>query len=267
MSYRRGSTGPDVVALQTKLKAAGFNPGEIDGVFGGATEAAVLAYQRSAGLLADGVAGPRTSRALGLLDGVAAAAPASVVAEMTVEIASRMLPGAAIGTINQNLPIVLDALRSADVADKPMVLMALATIRAETASFRPISEGISRFNTSPGGRPFDLYDNRRDLGNNGPPDGDRYHGRGFIQLTGRANYAEHGLAIGLGDRLLADPDEANEPEVAAALLASFLKRKERPIKEALLDGELRTARRLVNGGSHGLDAFTEAYRTGERLLA
>ena len=36
-----------------------------------------------------------------------------------------------------------------------MVLMALATIRAETESFEPISEGKSKFNTSPGGRPFD----------------------------------------------------------------------------------------------------------------
>jgi peptidoglycan L-alanyl-D-glutamate endopeptidase CwlK len=34
-----------------------------------------------------------------------------------------------------------------------MILMALGTIRAETASFEPISEGQSRFNTSPGGHP------------------------------------------------------------------------------------------------------------------
>ena len=87
-----------------------------------------------------------------------------------------------------------------------------------------------------------------------------------MQLTGRSNYDEHGRAIGLRDRLVADPDEANEPTTAAALLASFLKRKERAIKEALVEDDLRQARRLVNGGSHGLDAFTAAYRTGESLL-
>ncbi len=54
--------------------------------------------------------------------------------------------------------------------------------------------------------------------------------------------------------------------LAARLLASFLKAKERPIKEALLDSDLRTARRLVNGGSHGLDRFTDCYRRGDRLL-
>ena len=66
-----------------------------------------------------------------------------------------------------------------------MILMALATICAETGSFLPISEGQSHFNTSPGGHPFDLYDSRADLGNLGPPDGERFKGRGFIQLTGR----------------------------------------------------------------------------------
>jgi len=262
MSLRRGSSGREVAALQDKLKAAGFNPGTIDGIFGGGTEAAVLAFQRSAGLLADGIAGPRTVGALGLGDGV----PATVTGSMSVEIASRMLPAASLATVKRNLPLVLQALESAGVADKPMVLMALATIRAETDGFMPIPEGISRFNTSPGGKPFDLYDHRSDLGNLGPPDGERYRGRGFVQLTGRSNYDEHGRAIGLRDRLVADPDEANEPTTAAALLASFLKRKERAIKEALVEDDLRQARRLVNGGSHGLDAFTAAYRTGESLL-
>src|SRR5688572_30493801 len=65
-SLRLLSTGPDVVALQKALLAAGFNPGEVDGSFGGGTEAALIAFQRSEGLLDDGVAGPKTAKALGL---------------------------------------------------------------------------------------------------------------------------------------------------------------------------------------------------------
>ena len=61
---RRGSTGPEVSRLQARLKERGFNPGQVDGDFGGGTEAAVLAFQKSAGLLADGIAGPRTLAAL-----------------------------------------------------------------------------------------------------------------------------------------------------------------------------------------------------------
>jgi peptidoglycan L-alanyl-D-glutamate endopeptidase CwlK len=151
-----------------------------------------------------------------------------------------------------------------NLADKPMVLMALASIRAETESFEPISEGKSRFNTSPDGHPFDLYDNRRDLGNQGPPDGERYRGRGFIQLTGRDNYEKHGQAIGRD--LVNDPGLANDPQIAAKLLASFLKNKERAIKEALLENDLKQARKLVNGGSHGLDRFADAYAIGNRLI-
>jgi peptidoglycan L-alanyl-D-glutamate endopeptidase CwlK len=264
MTLRRGSTGPEVTALQKGLAAAGFSPGAIDGSFGGGTEAALLAFQRSEGLLADGIAGPRTLAALGLPDGDGRAAAST--GAVTVEVASRMLPSATVATIKQNLPVVLQGLGAVGLGDDTMVLMALATIRAETASFVPISEGVSRFNTSPGGRPFDLYDNRKDLGNLGPPDGERYKGRGFVQLTGRTNYGDHGRAVGLGDKLLADPDEANEPATAAALLASFLKRRERPIKEALLAGDLATARRLVNGGSHGLDEFKKAYTTGRELV-
>ena len=61
-----GSNGPQVVKLQKKLQKAGFNPGDTDGDFGPATQAAILAYQKSEGMLADGVAGPRTLEALGL---------------------------------------------------------------------------------------------------------------------------------------------------------------------------------------------------------
>ena len=64
---REGSSGSEVAKLQAQLQEVGFNPGRIDGSFGPATEAAVLAFQKSVGLLADGIAGPRTLGALGLV--------------------------------------------------------------------------------------------------------------------------------------------------------------------------------------------------------
>jgi lysozyme len=57
---RRGERGEAVANLQRDLIRCGFQPGKPDGVFGYGTEAALIAYQKSAGLVADGIAGPKT---------------------------------------------------------------------------------------------------------------------------------------------------------------------------------------------------------------
>jgi len=264
-TLKEGASGPEVSQLQEKLKEQGFDPGAIDSKFGPGTEAAVIAFQKSEGLAADGIAGPQTMAKLGFA--VAPSAPLDDITDrVQVDEVSKMCPGAPLGNIKRFLPNVLGALRKFELGDKAMVLMAIATIRAETGRFEPLSEGRSRFNTSPNGHPFDLYDNRRDLGNQGRPDGNDFKGRGFVQLTGRANYQKFSEQLGLGDELVTNPGEANDPQTASDLLALFLKDKEARIREALSDGDLRTARKLVNGGSHGLDDFSESYKIGNALL-
>src|ERR1051326_2119245 len=52
----QGSSGPDVQDLQQKLKDLGFDPNVVDGNFGPGTKAAVIAFQQSQGLQADGKA-------------------------------------------------------------------------------------------------------------------------------------------------------------------------------------------------------------------
>ena len=59
-----GSAGPQVQLLQLALERAGASPGPTDGLFGQNTLRALRAFQRNAGLRADGVAGPATHRAL-----------------------------------------------------------------------------------------------------------------------------------------------------------------------------------------------------------
>ncbi len=263
MSLKFGDTGDQVVALQRALLTAHFDPGNIDGHFGNGTQAAVIAFQNSEGLLADGVVGGITATRLGLN---MPPDPVSVIPGFSVTVVSQMFPVTPIGNIKANLPIVLGALVDRDLTDKSMVLMALGTIRAETEIFLPIGEGQSRFNTSPNGPPFDLYDFRRDLGNNAVGDGGKFRGRGFVQLTGRSNYTFHGSAIGLGTGLVENPERANEPGIAARLLTSFLESKKLQIKQALLQNDLATARRLVNGGSNGLERFADAFKIGSRLV-
>ena len=256
-----GDSGDSVKALQQALLTAGFNPGAIDGNFGNGTEAAVLAFQRSEKFVPDGIVGPTTAAALHLAE--VPELPSAIPA-VTTQIVSQMFPSTPIGNISANLPTVLSALAAAELADQCMVLMALGTIRAETEAFKPLCEGESRFNTSPSGHPFDLYDNRKDLGNQGPPDGARYCGRGFVQLTGRLNYTRYSQEI--GQDLVNKPELANDPAIAAQLLARFLSDREDAIRHAITNNDLATARRLVNGGSNGLDRFTDAYQKGAALL-
>lgn len=252
-----GSSGPRVTELQQRLQQRGFDPGAVDGQFGPGTEAAVRAFQNSVGLSVDGQAGPNT---------IAALTMPSVTSNITLDMVAQMFPATPRVNIQFHLPFVLKALLDAALADKSMVLMALGTIRAETGSFLPIDEFESQFNTPPGGPPFALYDNRADLGNQGPPDGANFKGRGFVQLTGRANYTQFSNVIGLRDQLVQDPDLADDPDIAAKLLAAFLAAKENQIRQALQDNDLATARKLVNGGTHGLPEFTDAYQRGQGLV-
>lgn len=61
-----GSSGDDVTSLQTKLKRWGYYTGAIDGKFGAQTKKAVIYFQQKNGLVADGVVGPATAKAMGL---------------------------------------------------------------------------------------------------------------------------------------------------------------------------------------------------------
>lgn len=57
---------PLVRRLQRALKSAGFDPGKIDGEYGPHTLVAVVAFQASSKLIADGVVGPLTAKKLGV---------------------------------------------------------------------------------------------------------------------------------------------------------------------------------------------------------
>jgi len=268
---KRGSKGEDVRRVQQRLEKAGFSPGKIDGDFGRATELAVINFQQSEGLLADGIVGPKTLKALfknKIPPGIRVKAE-DITSKVTATLVSKLFHSSARvrKNIKKYLPSVLKALKEQKLTDKNMVLMALATIRAETGGFEPISEFKSKYNTSPGGHPFDLYDNRKDLGNRGKPDGENFKGRGFIQLTGRDNYTRYSKKLGLGNELVRNPEKANNPLIAARLLVLFLKDKELRIKDALLRKSYKEARRLVNGGSHGLKVFRDTFIKGERLLS
>jgi putative chitinase len=175
-------------------------------------------------------------------------------------------PATPLANIKTHLPSVLAGLRDKGLLDREMVLMALATIRAETEGFVPINEFVSKYNTDK--TPFDKYEPGTNvgkiLGNTQPGDGARFRGRGFVQLTGRYNYNQIGAQISAN--LIVTPALANDSTLAGLILAQFLLNKQDIIRAALSSGDLKAARKAVNGGTHGFDRFEDTYTRGDALL-
>jgi hypothetical protein len=248
-----GSNAPEVKILQEKLRQAGHAV-RVTAVFDEQTKLSVIAFQKSRGLVADGVVGEKTWSALD-------AAPLKILkcgdVSVSLENVFRMCPDSPRTNVEKYLPEILQNLEKRGLVREPVIKLAIATVYTETRSFVPLSEFQSKYNTAPGGIPFGLYDDRKDLGNRGNPDGERYRGRGFIQLTGRANYQTYGQALGVD--LVSQPDMANSPSIAAGVLCEYLKKREAQFARALEIDDFAKARKLVNGGTHGLDVFIASY--------
>ena len=142
-------------------------------------------------------------------------------------------------------PLLLAALAEQGIASDLVEVATAATIMVETGSFQPINEegGPDYFTR--------LYEHRADLGNVRPGDGALFHGRGFVQITGRDNYRVFGQKLGLD--LENNPDLALDPTVASRVLALFFRTHGVAAHAGLQDW--RGVRHSVNGGFNGWDLF------------
>jgi len=113
------------------------------------------------------------------------------------------------------------------------------------------------------------YEGRKDLGNTVPGDGRKFMGRGFVQITGRANYADWSKRLGID--LLANPQHTEQPSVAARILfegmeeGTFTGKK---LSDYILDGkaDYEGARRIVNGTDRKalIAGYAKAFETALR---
>ena len=94
-----------------------------------------------------------------------------------------------------------------------------------------------------------VYGGRSDLGNTEDGDGWKFHGRGLIQLTGRANYTVCGEALG---RPFAEtPEMVLDPENATMSAGWFWNKK--GLNSLADSGDVETMTKRINGGLNGLD--------------
>lgn len=89
----------------------------------------------------------------------------------------------------------------------------------------------------------------RRLGNTHPGDGERYKGRGFIQLTGKYNYQQAGDSLGLD--LLNHPELASRPDIAAIIAVWYWKTRVKPNVSNFKDTTLVT--KQINPSLNGLE--------------
>ena len=101
------------------------------------------------------------------------------------------------------------------------------------------------------------------MGNTAPGDGWKYRGRGLIQITGKTNYRDCGVVLGLD--LLSNPSLLEIPTNAAMSAGWFWSMNG---LNALADaGQFETLTRRINGGLNGLADRKDLLARATRLLA
>ena len=132
-------------------------------------------------------------------------------------------------------------LNEADKRRMPLKWLAyiFATAYLETAhTMQPVRE-------FGGPKYFKRYEGRRDLGNVTPGDGVKFHGRGYVQITGRRNYADWTNRLGID--LISQPDRTLERIIAMQIMFEGME-KGTFTGKALDDyTDYVSMRRIING--------------------
>jgi putative chitinase len=280
----QGSTGPDVRDLQHKLKAAGFDPNGVDGNFGPGTKAAVIAFQRSNGLQADGVVGPNTLAALqGLTGGGATTAgavgggtPAGSASAGGAAAAPGSAPGLNLAALTGKVPDAViaqipEAAAKFGITSNLRLAHFLAQCALESMNFTAVVENlnysaqrllqvfpkyfknvdVNAYARNPQKIGSRVYANRMGNGDEASGDGFKYRGRGYIQLTGKNNYQS--FTNHIGEDCVASPDlVATKYPLASAGFFFNSNNIWAICDQGTSDAVVTSVTKRVNGGTHGL---------------
>jgi len=146
----------------------------------------------------------------------------------------RIMPAATMANIDKYHEPLVAACHEFEIEDTLRLAAFLANLAVESGSFRYVREIADG----------SAYEGRRDLGNVEPGDGKRFRGRGLIQITGRANYAECGDALGMS--LVDSPELLEEPDAACRSAGWFW--ASRGLNQLADKGAFKAIVKKINGG-------------------
>ena len=303
---KQGSSGPDVTSLQQKLKALGFDPNGTDGNFGPGTRKAVIAFQQSKGLQADGIAGPATLAAVddaGANDDgttgdsatagvtVAAGGDDAAGAEPTGSTTSATAGALNLVGLAGKLPAAViaqipDTAAEFGITTNLRLAHFLAQCALESMGFTATVENLNyraarliqvfpkyfrgvdpnAYANNPAKIGSRVYANRMGNGDEASGDGFKFRGRGYIQLTGKNNYTSFSTFV--GEDCVANPDLVATKYPLASAAFYFKSNNVWAICDRGADDATVTrVTKAVNGGTHGLAERLQNFKTFMRALS
>ena len=273
---------------QERLKELGYYDGKADELFGPETQLAVEAFQAAHALQVDGVLGPNTRKDMYGESARRAPQSGTLTAEMLSD-----LTGRPEGEVKRFVEPLKETMKRYDITTPLRQQHFLAQVLHESMRLGRLEES---FHYSPG-RAVEIFEGRnglsahqlrklarqgeealanavyggkwgaRNLGNNSPGDGWRFHGRGAMQLTGRDNYeAYHEALLERGEprQILQNPGLVAELPLAIDVAGWFWSRNN--LNELADANRVVAVTKRINGGRVGLQDRRELLRRAKRTL-
>lgn len=160
------------------------------------------------------------------------------------------------------MPALNRAISTFEINQPKRISAFLAQIGHESAQLRYVRElGSDQYLSK-----YDIGTLAARLGNTPEADGDgqKYRGRGLIQITGRRNYMACSQALFGDDRLLQQPELLEQPQWASESAAWFW--QSNGLNELADKDQFTTITRRINGGLNGLEDRLQLWARAKAVL-
>ena len=277
MILKNGSKGDDVKKLQEKLGV------EAIGTFGPKTEAAVKAWQKANGLKDDGIVGDATwAKLFGKSTPTATVVKEDVVIPSGGPLNIEKLKGHIPDAVLVQIP---DTAAKFNITNNLRLAHFLSQCGHESGGFKAVSENLNysadglkkifgkyfpgNLNESYAKQPEKIasrvYGNRMGNGDEASKEGYKFRGRGYIQLTGKANYTKFTQFI--GEDCVSNPDLVATKYPLASAAFFFDSNKLWAICDrGADDATVTSVTKRVNGGTLGLSDRIKHFKEYYNLL-